>query len=268
MNKILVLLASLIVLAAASFFALNSYIYNEKQADAPENTSVETDTNATEDVQVLPISHATFVLKWESAVIYNDPTGGAGAFTGHPEPTIILISDVHGDHLNVETLQAITTERTIIIAPQAVADQLPETLPGTLVVLKNGETTTQEGIFIEAIPMYNLPESPDSRHTKGRGNGYVLEASGKRIYIAGDTAGTPEMRSLTTIDMAFIPMNPPFTMTVEEAAEAVLDFEPKKVYPYHYRGQGGSSDINHFKELIEQGSSDTTVILLNWYPES
>lgn len=88
---------------------------------------------------------------------------------------------------------------------------------------------------IEAIPLYNLPESEDSRHTKGRGNGYVIEKNGKRIYISGDTADIPEMRKLQNIDIALVCMNLPYTMSVEDAADAVLDFTPEKVLPYHYR---------------------------------
>ena len=114
--------------------------------------------------------------------------------------------------------------------------------------------------------MYNLPESPTAMHTKGRGNGYVLGIGGKNIYLSGDTQGIPEMRSLKNIDVAFVCMNLPYTMDVKEAADAVLAFSPKIVYPYHYRGQNGLSDINAFKNLVDAGNKNIEVRLRNWYP--
>ncbi len=132
--------------------------------------------------------------------------------------------------------------------------------------MKNGDNITLSGISISAIPMYNLPESPTAMHTKGRGNGYVLGIGGKRIYLSGDTQGIPEMRSLKDIDVAFVCMNLPYTMDIKEAADAVLEFKPKIVYPYHYRGQGGLSDINGFKSLVEAGDKNIEVRLRNWYP--
>jgi L-ascorbate metabolism protein UlaG (beta-lactamase superfamily) len=114
--------------------------------------------------------------------------------------------------------------------------------------------------------MYNLPESPTAMHTRGRGNGYVLGIGGKLIYISGDTQGIPEMRSLKNIDVAFICMNLPYTMDIKEAADAVLAFKPRIVYPYHYRGQNGLSDVNAFKSLVEAGDKNIEVRLRNWYP--
>jgi L-ascorbate metabolism protein UlaG (beta-lactamase superfamily) len=136
----------------------------------------------------------------------------------------------------------------------------------TVVVLKNGEHTDQLGISIMAIPMYNLPESPTAMHTKGRGNGYVLGIGGKNIYLSGDTQGIPEMRALKNIDVAFVCMNLPYTMDVKEAADAVLAFKPTIVYPYHYRGRNGLSDVNAFKSLVGAGDPHIEVRLRNWYP--
>lgn len=217
-------------------------------------------------VDVVPISHATAVLKWGGTIIYTDPVGGAAAFHGQPAADVIVVTDIHGDHLSTSTLSAVLGDATLIV-PQAVKNQLPEALANRAQVLHNGDKITEQDIRIEANPMYNLPESADSRHTKGRGNGYVLERDGFRVYIAGDTAGIPEMRDLKNIDMAFIPMNLPFTMGVEEAADAVLDFKPKKVYPYHYRGQDGLADVNKFRQLVDAGNEDIDVVLLDWYKQ-
>jgi L-ascorbate metabolism protein UlaG (beta-lactamase superfamily) len=167
--------------------------------------------------------------------------------------------------MDPDTLKAISTTETMIVVPQAVADKLPKDIPGKTVVMKNGEKGEQMGISIEAIPMYNLPEAPDAMHTKGRGNGYVIEADNKRIYIAGDTDATPEMKALTNIDVAFVPMNPPYTMSVEEAADAVVAFKPKVVHPYHYRTPNGLSDTNKFKELVEAKDANIAVELLDFY---
>src|SRR3989344_4377027 len=219
------------------------------------------------EIKITPISHATMVLGMAGRTIYTDPVGGKEAFAGNPAPDIMLVTDIHGDHLNAETLQNVATSKTVIVAPQAVADLLPENIPGNLQILKNGEAVEQFGINILAIPMYNMPESESAPHTKGRGNGYVLEAGGKRVYIAGDTGDTPEMRALINIDIAFVPMNLPYTMTVEKAADAVLEFKPKVVHPYHYRGQNGLSDIQKFKELVNAGDPSINVELLNFYPE-
>ena len=118
---------------------------------------------------------------------------------------------------------------------------------------------------MEAIPLFNLPESAKTFHAKGRGNGYVIEQGGARVYISGDTSGIPEMRALQGIDVAFVVMNLPYTMDVEEAADAVLAFAPKKVYPYHYRTPEGFSDVARFKELVNAGGKDIEVVQLKWY---
>ena len=115
--------------------------------------------------------------------------------------------------------------------------------------------------------MYNLREEAKHFHPKGRGNGYVLDNGETKIYIAGDTGPIPEMRNLKNIDIAFIPMNLPYTMPVTDAADAILDFKPKKVYPYHYRGENGMADLAEFKNLISTNNPDIEVIQLDWYPE-
>jgi L-ascorbate metabolism protein UlaG (beta-lactamase superfamily) len=250
-----------IVLLVGGFFALNSYIYNEKQGDG--KTTMDTTVSPTSDIlKVTPISHATMVFALGGQVIYTDPIGGGSAFAGQQTPSIILVTDIHGDHLDAPTLKEIAKADTVIIAPQAVVDTLPDDMAKAVIVMKNGDKITQKGIEIEAIPMYNVPESESAAHTKGRGNGYVLNAEGKRVYIAGDTGATPEMKALKNIDVAFIPMNLPYTMSIEEAAEGVLAFKPKVVHPYHYRG----SDVQKFKQLVEAKDANIKVELLEFYP--
>lgn len=229
---------------------------------AQDNSMKETTLNGT-TISVHPVHHATMVLNSDGKNIYVDPTGGAKAFADYEDPDLILITDIHGDHFSVETIQALDTQNTRFVVPKAVAQKMPEKIKDQLIVLDNGENTTAKGIAIRAIPMYNLPKSPEAYHVKGRGNGYILTLSDKKVYIAGDTEGIPEMRSLENIYMAFIPMNLPYTMTVEQAADAVLDFEPKIVYPYHY----SDSNIQKFKRLVNEGNPNIEVRLRDWYPK-
>jgi L-ascorbate metabolism protein UlaG (beta-lactamase superfamily) len=219
-----------------------------------------------QNITVHPISHATAWLEWDESVIYTDPVGNTQAFTSAPVPDVVVVTDIHSDHFDSSTLMAVVKEKTTLVVPKIVVDQLAAILQNKAIVLANGDKTIQAGISIEAVPMYNIPEDPHSFHTKGRGNGYVLEKDGKRVYIAGDTSGIPEMRALKDIDIALVPMNLPYTMSVEEASSAVLDFAPRVVYPYHYRGQNGLSDVNKFKELVNAGNHNINVQLLNWYP--
>ena len=215
------------------------------------------------ELTIQPITHATLVLSYNKNNIFVDPTGGADAFKGLDAPAMILITDIHGDHLDTLTLKAVNTADAVLVVPQAVADKLPATISKQkIIVLKNGDETTQHSISITAIPMYNLPETADAFHTKGRGNGYVLNIGGKNIYISGDTEDIPEMRALKNIDIAFVCMNLPYTMPVEQAAQGVLAFKPKVVYPYHYRGQ----DVNTFKNLVNAGDKNIEVRLRDWYP--
>lgn len=217
---------------------------------------------------VRPIEHASFILDFGGVTVVNDPVGEASAYQlNGAVPELILVSDIHGDHLSVETLTALAGEGTVIIAPQDVFDELTPALQEKTVVMANGDSHSVADIAIEAIPMYNLPSTPDAYHVKGRGNGYVLEKEDTRIYIAGDTGDTPEMRALTDIDVAFVPMNLPYTMAIDVAADAVIAFAPKVVYPYHYRGTDGLANITDFKELVAAGNPDIEVIELAWYSQ-
>ncbi len=225
----------------------------------------EKEIETSDAVKVIPIKHGTIILETDTDVIYIDPTGGAEAFKGQKAPTLVLITDIHGDHLSIETLEALNLNDLPVITPKAVSDKIPSTTDTSPKILNNGETITINNIVIEAIPMYNLREEALKYHTKGRGNGYVLTLKGERIYISGDTEDILEMRNLKNIDKAFVCMNLPWTMTVETAASAVLDFKPSRVYPYHYRGTEGLSDINMFKDLVNKGDKSIDVIFLDWY---
>jgi L-ascorbate metabolism protein UlaG (beta-lactamase superfamily) len=211
-----------------------------------------------DDLIIHPVDHASFVMTWGPHPIYVDPVGDASAYDGLPRPHIILVTDIHGDHMNAETLTALATGPARIIAPAAVAEQLPEALRSRTTVMANGETMDFMGVSIEAVPMYNLTQDRLQFHAKGRGNGYIVTTGGVRTYVSGDTEDIPEMRALRNIDVAFICFNLPYTMTEEQAASAVRAFRPRIVYPYHYRG----SDVQRFRSLVGDASE---VRIGAWY---
>jgi L-ascorbate metabolism protein UlaG (beta-lactamase superfamily) len=208
-------------------------------------------------VKITPIYHASLMIEGGGKIIYIDPAKPSN-FSGLPQADLILITDIHGDHMDPDSIKTVSKAETEIIAPPAVVKTVTTASP-----ISNGETKVWSGWTIEAIPIYNLTRGPAPGklyHDKGRGNGYILTFGGKRLYFSGDTENIPEMRALKNIDVAFICMNLPYTMTPEEAAEAVKAFHPKVAIPYHYRGQ----DTTIFKKALAGTGID--VRLLNWYP--
>jgi len=245
---------------------LSGCINKEKKSSKTDADEALGSKNNMQEVVIIPIEHATTVVEWNNTTIYIDPVGGSAAFDNQKEPDLILITDIHGDHFSLETLEELNTEKAKIMVPQAVADKMPEKFTPQLDILNNSDSKERYGITVEAMPMYNLREEALNFHTKGRGNGYVLNIGGQRIYFSGDTEDIPEMRALKNIDKAFVCMNLPYTMTEETAASAVLEFEPKQVYPYHYRGRPDVSDVVKFKKLINDSNPDIEVVQLDWYP--
>ena len=210
------------------------------------------------NLEVHPVRHGTVVFKWNGKTVFVDPVGGVAPFKSHGTPDLVLVTDIHGDHFNKDTLTEIVKEKTVVITPEAVAALAPEELKKRITTLANGKLMEKLDVKIEAVPMYNLTAARLRFHNKGRGNGYVMTFGGKRVYVSGDTEDIPEMRALKNIDAAFVCMNLPYTMTPEQAADAVREFKPKVVYPYHYRG----SDTAKFKKLVGDASE---VCLRDWY---
>jgi L-ascorbate metabolism protein UlaG (beta-lactamase superfamily) len=212
------------------------------------------------DVILAPVSHASVVLGFGAETIYVDPVG-ADALAGLPPPTLILITHAHGDHFDEPTLTALGTSAPILTT-QEVHDKMTDAFKARAQVIGNGQSTTINGIAIDAVAAYNTTPDRTMYHPMGVGNGYVLTFGDRRVYIAGDTEDTPEMRALTAIDVAFLPMNLPYTMSIEQAADAVAAFKPAAVYPYHYRG----SDVDAFAALVAAGGSGAEVQLREFYP--
>ncbi|MEO8351006.1 MAG: MBL fold metallo-hydrolase [Chthoniobacteraceae bacterium] len=221
-------------------------------ATAPVLTGDHLATSAGE-VVIHSVDHASFVMTWNGKTIYNDPVGGAAPYANFPRADLILVSHSHGDHFNGATLTAVLATGGQIIAPQAVYNSLSAPLKAATTIMLTGQTNPANntpaqsviGLTVEAIPAYN------ANHALGTGNGYVLTIDDQRLYMSGDTGDTAEMRALSNIDVAFVCMNVPFTMTIPQAVSAVRQFRPRVVFPYHYRNQNGSlADLAGFKQQV------------------
>lgn len=210
------------------------------------------------NITIVPVYHGSLQVVHANQVIDVDPAAPAN-FTGLAAPTLILVTDIHEDHLDSAMIGRLRTPMTTIIAPSAAAGQLRGST-----VMANGDTKSVTGLTIEAVAMYNLVRGLSAGqlfHTKGRGNGYIVTVGGKRLYFAGDTECIPEMKALTNIDVAFIPMILPYTMPPSEAAECVKAFKPKIVYPYHYQG----ANLSEFTDALK--GTGIEVRLREWYAE-
>lgn len=208
-----------------------------------------------------PIKHASLVITYGELIIYVDPANEFEAFSKFRAPDLVLFTHTHGDHFHKESMDRLKAEHTRVIGNQLAIEQL-----GYGTILQNGDETIFETIKIEAIAAYNNTEERMRFHPKGVGNGYVLTLGNERVYISGDTEDISEMRALKHIDHAFVCMNLPYTMTPEQAADAVIEFQPRNVYPYHYRQSGGFANVDSFTQTVKQ-QGKSTVLLLNWYPD-
>ena len=206
-------------------------------------------------LKITPIRHASLMIEGGGQVIHVDPA--QGNYEGLPPADLILITHAHGDHLDPMIVAKLRKPGTLILGPEVILKAVPEAA-----VIPNGAARDFGKWRIEAVPAYNIQRmrSPGQPyHPRGEGNGYVLSYGGSRFYVAGDTEGTPEMAALKNIDVAFIPMNLPYTMSPEEAAEAVRAFKPKAVYPYHCRG----TDLAAFAKALAGGGVE--VRIRDWY---
>lgn len=226
-----------IVLTAMCFLGLSGAAH----AAEPAVDTVET---ATGPLHIVLIGHGSLRFDWDGKVIYVDPFGKVGDYASMPPASLVLVTHEHADHLDPEALGKVAGAATPIIINGAGLERL-----GRGTVLANGQSTTAAGIPIQAVPAYNLVHKRadgEFYHPKGRGNGYVLTFGKTRVYVAGDTEDIPEMATLKDIDIAFLPMNLPYTMTPEMTAKAARLFHPKILYPYHY----GETDPDRLVKLL------------------
>ena len=191
------------------------------------------------------IGHGTLAFTFGGKVIHVDPVGREADYTKLPKADIILVTHEHGDHLDAKVVEMIRTEKTDIILTEKCAEKVTGGL-----AMKNGEIKDVQGLKIEAIPAYNIVHMRRSGvpfHPKGEGNGYIITFGDKRVYVAGDTENIPEMKALKDNDIAFLPMNLPYTMDPDMVADAVKAFHPKILYPYHF----GNTDTSKLVELLK-----------------
>jgi L-ascorbate metabolism protein UlaG (beta-lactamase superfamily) len=194
-----------------------------------EKDTIQTTAGA---LEITFIGHGTLMMTWNGKTIHVDPYSKLADYSQLPKADLVLITHHHGDHLDTKAMDIVCTDKTVILLTKICAEQV-----GKGIVMMNGDARTVLGIKIEAVPAYNLVHKrPDGNpfHPKGEGNGYVFTFGTTRVYVAGDTENTPEMKALKDIDVAFIPMNLPYTMTPKQVADAAKAFRPKVLYPYHY----------------------------------
>ena len=205
------------------------------------------------DLKITPIIHGSLMFEFKGLIIHVDPASRTD-YSSYPKADLILLTHHHQDHVEEDLIKRLKKPNTIIVGTQLLKGMFPE-----VVVMKNGETKEFLGFSVEAFPMYNLvrERSPGVKfHTKGEGNAYIINFDKTRVYVAGDTEWIPEMEGLKNIDIAFIPINLPYTMPPEEAAECVKVFKPKVVYPYHQ----GDSDPKVFARYLEGTGIEVRVL--------
>jgi L-ascorbate metabolism protein UlaG (beta-lactamase superfamily) len=233
---------STLFLILCGLLFINSYM-----TMVPEPFEKDIITTSAGNLEITFMGHGTLMLSFNGKIIHVDPFSGVANYSILPKADLILIT--HGDHLDLKAIPLIRKENTEIIYTGKCAVSFPGGI-----IMKNGDTRSFGDIAIEAVPAYNMINGPDTNqvfHPKGQGNGYILTIGNKRIYIAGDTENTPEMKALKGIDVAFLPMNLPYTMTPEMVADAALAFKPAILYPYHY----GDTDTQKLLDLLKNDKS-------------
>lgn len=229
---------------AKHIFALCGIILFSLTAGLAQDFEVDSFNTSQGELKITCIGHGTLMLYWSGKTIHIDPVSNYADYSLLPKADLILITHDHGDHLDPKAINEISKDNTDIILTEKCLAKFSGGI-----VMKNGDNKTLSGVTIEAVPAYNIKHMRRSEtpfHPKGEGNGYVLTLADKRVYIAGDTENTPEMKALTGIDIAFLPMNLPYTMTPAMVADSVLAFSPKVLYPYHY----GNTDPQELLSLL------------------
>lgn len=197
------------------------------------------------ELKITFIGHGTLMFHFKGKTIHVDPWSNMADYSKLPKADMVFITHEHRDHLDPKALDVIRTEKTMVVLTETCAQQVQGGM-----VMKNGDTKLVDGFRVEAVPAYNLVHKRDTGqpfHPKGTGNGYVITFGDKRVYVAGDTEDIPEMGQLQGIDIAFLPMNAPPTMTPEMVARAAMVLKPKILYPYHY----GKTDVSKLLVLMK-----------------
>jgi len=220
---------------------------------AREELAMDTIKTSAGDLHMTFIGHASLMFTFNGKVIHIDPCSQLADYTRLPKADIILVTHEHPDHLDPSAIKTLRKPDTAVVVSRSCGNRIPGGL-----IMTNGEMNTVQGITIEAVPAYNIvhlraPGMP--YHPKGNGNGYVLTFGDKRVYVAGDTENTPELKILPDIDCAFLPMNLPYTMTPEMVADAARSLHPKILYPYHM----GETDPSIIVGLLKDSGIDVRI---------
>ncbi len=213
---------------------------------APKDFETDTLPTSAGDLQITFLGHGSLIFTFNGKQLYVDPYGEVADYAKLPKADVIFVTHDHYDHFDLKSLDKIKTSQTTVVMTEKSAKQLKGG-----VVLHNGDRHTIDGVQVEAVPAYNMVNKrPDGQpfHPKGEGNGYILTFGNLRVYVAGDTENTPEMKALNNIDCAFLPMNLPYTMTPEMVADAARAFKPRILYPYHF----GDTDTSRLQKLLGQ----------------
>jgi sugar lactone lactonase YvrE/L-ascorbate metabolism protein UlaG (beta-lactamase superfamily) len=237
---------TLFITARTSLYSINMGVKGVEPMQSRTESKFEQDIIKTSagDLKITFIGHATLMFAFGGKTIHVDPVSAEADYTDMPKADIILVTHEHGDHLDTKVIKMLRKEGTQIVLTKACAERIEG------IVMANGDVKTVDSLKIEAVPAYNIVHERSAGnpfHPKGRGNGYIITFGDKRVYIAGDTENTPEMKQLKNIDVAFLPMNLPYTMAPEMVADAAKAFKPKILYPYHY----GQTDPNKLVELLK-----------------
>lgn len=221
----------------------------------PEKKNFEQDIIPAPDgkeVKITFLQHASLLLEYNGLHIYSDPVSNFDDcnidYTKLPQADLILVSHDHYDHLDLAAIDDILSPDTKIVCNSTSAEKIENAT-----VMKNGNTLKiLSNIDIEAVAAYNITEGHLQFHPRHRDNGYILTLGGLRIYIAGDTEDTPDAYSIKNIDVAFLPVNQPYTMTLEQASKLARGIAPAILYPYHYT----DTDIAQLPKLLSNTNID------------
>ncbi len=238
---------TLFITARTSLYSVRMRVKAAEQEQTISELGFEQDIIQTSNgaLKITFIGHGTLMFDFDGKTIHIDPVSREADYTNMPKADLILITHEHGDHLDTRVIKTLQKEGTKLVLTRACADRVAGGI-----VMQNGDVKTIQGLRIEAVPAYNIVHMRSGRtpfHPKGQGNGYVITFGDKRVYVAGDTENTPEMKRLKNIDIAFLPMNLPYTMTPEMVADAAKAFKPKILYPYHY----GQTDPQRLVNLLK-----------------
>lgn len=229
------------------FVAMTAHTFSQNQ---PEADRISTSAG---DIEMYFIGHGSLMFRTGNMVIHIDPVKSSGKYDNLPKADLILVTHEHYDHLDADLIRTLRKPETVMLCNTASASQVSWAQP-----VKPGDTRNIGDIKIEVVPAYNIVHERSKGqpfHPKGVGNGYIITIGGKRFYVAGDTENIPEMKALKNIDVAFLPMNLPYTMTPSMVADAAMSFKPSILYPYHY----GDTNTDELVRLLKNTNIDVRI---------